>query len=190
MKKTLFAAIVAAMAFVGCAQKSQSDVQVAEGASVGASDIAFVQVEAVLAQSDLYLNEGKALEERTQKAQQEWARKQQGLQYEMNQLQEKYQKGLITTLDAQKKQESLQRRAANLENTIQQEGSALEEENVVFSNRAQDLMRRAVSQVNADKKYKLIVNASALIDADTTLDITSTVLEAVNRLYAEEKDAE
>lgn len=190
MKKILFAAVVAAMAFVGCAQKAQTDVQTEQGAGVGASDIAFVQVEAVLAQSDLFINEGKALQERTEKAQQEWARKQQSLQYEMNQLQEKYQKGLITTLDAQKKQESLQRRATNLESTIQQEGATLEEENIVFTNRAQDLMRRAVDEINSDKKYKLIINASALIDADTTLDITSTVLEAVNRLYAAEKENE
>lgn len=60
----------------------------------------------------------------------------------------------------------------------------------MFTNRAQDLLHRAVQEINADKRYKLIVNASALIDADTTLDITAAVLAKVNELYAADKKAE
>ena len=41
-----------------------------------------------------------------------------------------------------------------------------------------------------DKRYKLIINASALIDADTTLNITPAVLAEVNRLYAEDRKAD
>ena len=41
--------------------------------------------------------------------------------------------------------------------------------------------------INADGRYKLIVNASALIDADSTLDITPAVLAKVNELYAADK---
>ena len=74
------------------------------------------------------------MQEKTEKAQQSWAKKQQGLQYEANQLTEKYQKGLITSFDAQKQQEALQRRAANLESSVQKEGQTLEEENFVFVN--------------------------------------------------------
>ena len=191
MKKILFAALFAAAAFAACDNKpaATAEAGTAETQSVGSSDVAYVQVEAVLAQSDLFLTEGKALQEKTEKAQQSWAKKQQGLQYEAAQLQEKYQKGLITSFDAQKQQEALQRRAANLESSVQKEGQTLDEENYVFTNRGRDLLMRAVQEVNADKKYRLIINASALIDADTTLDITPAVLEAVNRLYAADKKA-
>ena len=48
----------------------------------------------------------------------------------------------------------------------------------------------AVEEINADNKYKLIINASALIDADTTLNITPAVLAKVNELYAADKNAE
>ena len=44
-------------------------------------------------------------------------------------------------------------------------------------------------EINADKKYRMIVNASALIDADTTLNITSIVLAKVNELYASDQKA-
>ena len=159
-------------------------------ARVGASDIAYVQVEAVLAQCDLFLTEGKALQEKTEKAQKSWAQREQNLQAEVAQLQEKFQKGLITSRDAQAQQESLQKRAASYQNNAQKEAQSLDEENYVFTNRAQDLLNRAVQQINADRKYKLIINASALIDADTTLNITPAVLQKVNELYAADIKAE
>ncbi|MFR6635192.1 MAG: OmpH family outer membrane protein [Alistipes onderdonkii] len=148
---------------------------------VGSSDIAYVQVEAVLAQCDLFLNEGAALQEKTQKAQKSWAQKEQNLQAEAAQLQEKYQKGLITTNDAQAQQQSIEKRVASYQSSAQKEAQALDEENYVFTNRAQDLLHRAVQEINGDKKYKLIINATALIDADSTLNITPAVLAKSQR---------
>ena len=159
-------------------------------ARVGASDIAYVQVEAVLAQCDLFLTEGKALQEKTEKAQKSWAQREQNLQAEVAQLQEKFQKGLITSRDAQAQQESIQKKVASYQSNAQKEAQTLDEENYVFTNRAQDLLHRAVQEINSGKKYKLILNASALIDADTTLNITPAVLAKVNELYAADKKAE
>ena len=186
MKKMLFTALVAACAMTACGTKTTETAAAAEEATreIGSSDIAYVQVEAVLAQCDLFLNEGKALQEKTQKAQKSWAQKEQNLQSEAAQLQEKYQKGLITTNDAQAQQQSIEKRVAAYQSSAQKEAQALDEENFVFTNRAQDLLHRAVQDINAGKKYKLIINSTALIDADTTLNITSAVLAKVNELYA------
>ena len=126
-------------------------------------------------------------QEKTEKAQKSWAQREQNLQAEVAQLQEKFQKGLITSRDAQAQQESLQKRAASYQNNAQKEAQSLDEENYVFTNRAQDLLHRAIENLNADGRYKLIVNANALLDADSTLDITPAVLQEVNRLYALEK---
>ena len=71
---------------------------------------------------------------------------------------------------------------------MQKEGQTLEEENFVFTNRGRDLLLRAVKEVNADGRYRMVVNTSALIDADSTLDISDTVLKVVNKLYAAEKE--
>ena len=186
MKKMLFTALVAACAMTACGTKTTETAAAAEEATreIGSSDIAYVQVEAVLAQCDLFLNEGKALQEKTQKAQKSWAQKEQNLQSEAAQLQEKYQKGLITTNDAQAQQQSIEKRVAAYQSSAQKEAQALDEENFVFTNRAQDLLQRAVQDINAGKKYKLIINSTALIDADTTLNITPAVLAKVNELYA------
>ena len=193
MKKTLFPALAAALVLAACGTKTAEqtgDAAEAVAQQVVSSDIAYVQVEAVLAQCDLYKTEGVALQEKTEKAQKSWAQREKGLQAEAAQLQEKYQKGLITSRDAQSQQESIQKRAESYPANAQKEAQTLDEENYVFTNRAQDLLHRAVQEINSGKKYKLILNASALIDADTTLNITPAVLAKVNELYAADKKAE
>lgn len=196
MKKFFFPVLAAALVLTACGTKTTETsaeaaaTETATAQQVGTGDIAYVQVEAVLAQCDLFLTEGKALQEKTEKAQKSWAQREQNLQAEAAQLQEKYQKGLITTRDAQATQESIQKRVASYQANAQKEAQSLDEENYVFTNRAQDLLHRAVQEINADKRYKLIVNASALIDADTMLDITAAVLAKVNELYAADKKAE
>ena len=191
MKKTLFPALAAALVLAACGTKTTGQAEVEAAAQqVVSSDIAYVQVEAVLAQCDLYKNEGVALQEKTEKAQKSWAQREQNLQAEAAQLQQKYEKGLITSRDAQAQQESIQKKVASYQSNAQKEAQTLDEENYVFTNRAQDLLHRAVQEINSGKKYKLILNASALIDADTTLNITPAVLAKVNELYAADKKAE
>lgn len=193
MKKTLFPALAAALVLAACGTKpaeQTGDAAEAVAQQVISSDIAYVQVEAVLAQCDLYKTEGVALQEKTEKAQKSWAQREKGLQAEAAQLQEKYQKGLITSRDAQTQQENIQKKAESYQANAQKEAQTLDEENYVFTNRAQDLLHRAVQEINAGKKYKLIINATALIDADTTLNITPAVLAKVNELYAADKNAE
>ncbi|MBO5983403.1 MAG: OmpH family outer membrane protein [Rikenellaceae bacterium] len=190
MKKFFFTLLVAALSFASCDNKTATPAAEGEAAATEAvtgGDIAYVRVEYVLAESEIYKTEGVALQEKTQKAQNSWAQKEQNLQYEATQLQEKYQKGLITTADAQKQQESIERKITNYQTSAQKEAESLDEENFVFSNRTQDLILRAIQSINADKKYKMIVNSTALLDADPSLDISDAVLAKVNEFYAAEK---
>ena len=143
MKKTLFPALAAALVLAACGTKTTGQAEVAAEAAaqqVVSSDIAYVQVEAVLAQCDLYKNEGVALQEKTEKAQKSWAQREQNLQAEAAQLQQKYEKGLITSRDAQAQQESIQKKVASYQSNAQKEAQTLDEENYVFTNRAQDLL--------------------------------------------------
>ena len=190
MKRIFWALLVATITLASCQNQTTeaaADVQNAETEAINGGDIAYVRVDYVIAESELYKTEGVALQEKTEKASKSWAQKEKNLQYEATQLQEKYQKGLITTADAQKQQQNIERKIANYQTNTQKEAQALEEENIVFTNRTQDLVMRAIREVNADKKYKLVVNATALLDADESLDISATILAKVNELYAKEK---
>lgn len=191
MKKLLFAAM-AMVALAGCkeAQKSAEPVAEEQKTEIASSEIGYVSVETVMSKSDIFQSEGVALRDKTEKAQNSWAQKEKNIQSEVAALQEKYNKGLITTRDAEQKQADLQKRAANYQTALQNEAKNLEEENVVFQNRMNDLLARAIEEINADKRYKLIVNASALLDADESLDITDAVLAKVNELYQADKKAD
>ena len=192
MKKVFLTLLVTAMGLVACENKAAAPTEEAQATATEAveGDLAYVRVDYVLAESEIFKTEGIALQEKTQKAQNSWAQKEKNLQYEATQLQEKYQKGLITTADAQKKQADIEKKVANYQTNTQKEAQALDEENLVFSNRSQDLIMRAIQAVNADKKYKMVVNATALLDAAEALDISDAVLAKVNELYASDKAAE
>ena len=193
MKKIFLSLMVAAMAFTACEQKAatepatEGDATATEAVVEG--DLAYVRVEYVLAESEIFKTEGVALQEKSEKAQKSWAQKEKNLQYEATQLQEKYQKGLMTTADFQQKGQALEKRAANFQTNAQKEMQSLEEENFVFTNRSQDLLMRAIKEINAEGKYKMVVNATALLDAAAALDISDAVLAKVNELYAKEKNA-
>ena len=193
MKKIFLSLMVAAMAFTACEQKAATEPategDAAATETVVEGDLAYVRVEYVLAESEIFKTEGVALQEKTEKAQKSWAQKEKNLQYEATQLQEKYQKGLMTTADFQQKGQALEKRAANFQTNAQKEMQSLEEENFVFTNRSQDLLMRAIKEINAEGKYKMVVNATALLDAAAALDISDAVLAKVNELYAKEKNA-
>lgn len=190
MKKVFFAALAMVVA-VSCNNANNTAKTVAEGEApkteVGSADIVYVRTEAVLAESEIYKSEGIALQSKNEKAQQSLAQKEQKLQNEMVQLQEKYQKGLITTIEAQRKEQDLQKRIAAYQESAQKQLRSLEEENMVFQNRMADLMQRAIDDINADGAYKLIINATSLLDGAEELDITAIVLDKVNELYAADK---
>ena len=78
MKNILLTACIAALSLTACDSKGTAETAEATTATTtatGSSDIAYVQVEAVLAQSDLYNSEGIALKDKTEKAQKSWAQK-------------------------------------------------------------------------------------------------------------------
>ena len=191
MKKVLFAAVALVFA-VSCnnAQKATAtDTNAEVKTEVGSTDLAYVRTDAVFADSEIFKTEGVALQAKNEKTQKSLAEKEQKLQNEMVQLQEKYQKGLITTIEAQRKEQDIQKRVASYQESAQKQLRALEEENVVFQNRMADLMQRAINEINAEKTYKMIVNATALLDASEDLDITELILAKVNELYAADKAA-
>jgi outer membrane protein len=195
--KKVFIVAMAALAFMGCNESKPADKAIEATnntatttniVATNASDIAIVDVVYVVNQSEIAKTEGVALRNKIAKTEEKFAKKDQDIQKEMQQLAEKYQKGLITTRDAQAKEQELQSRAAALQEQAQKEVPALQEEEMVLNNRVNDLIQRAVQSINADKKYKLVINSAqllgAVLDADESLNITEQVLAKVNELYA------
>lgn len=223
MKKSLLSILAMSLMMVSCGgTKSESkvensvatDVETTEVQSVecvASGDVVFVDLDYIMASSKFFANEGVALETKVKDFQQKsltiqegWAKKEQNLANEYNKLQaeaakleEDYAKGLITTLNAQKKQEEIQTKANtiqtkmnNFQTTVQNEGAelqneeqALNEEQMVVMNRFKELATKAIDEINADRRYKMIINAVSVVDADPALNISDLVLERVDALY-------
>ena len=178
---------------------------------VASGDVVFVDLDYIMASSKFYATEGVALETKVKNFQQKsltiqegWAKKEQSLAAEYNKLQaeaakleEEYAKGLITTLNAQKKQEEIQAKANtiqtkmnNFQTSVQTEGQqlseeeqALNEEQLVLMNRFKDITSKAIDELNADRRYKMIINAVSVVDADPALNISDLVLARVDAIY-------
>lgn len=166
MKKILYVAAAAMFLIAGC--KGNGATQPAENApaqAVGSSDIAFVQVEAVLAQSDLFQSEGAALQEKTKKAQEGWAKKERDLQRRL------HSAGEVSERIAYYGQRAIRTGedpAADRQLSVRcPEGGAdaRRGELRLHEPGAGSDPSAPVQELNADKKYKLILNATSLVDA-------------------------
>lgn len=225
MKKSLLSILAMSLMMVSCggaksqntAEGNASEVDTAEVNGVecvASGDVVFIDLDYILAASQFNAKEGVALETKMQEFQQKslttqenWKKKEQNLANEYNKLQSDaakleadYAKGLITTLNAQKKQEeiqtkanSIQTRMNNFQATVQKEGQELQveeqnlnEEYVVLMNRFKDMVNKAIEEINADGRYKMIINAVSVVDASPELNISDLVLERVDVLYAAE----
>ncbi len=199
------------------AQVNTSETEVADVNGVEcvtSGDVVFVDLDYIMASSKFNAKEGVELETKMQNFQQKslatqegWKKKEENLANEYNKLQveaakleEDYAKGLITTLNAQKKQEEIQTKANsiqtkmnNFQATVQTEGQDLQveeqnlnEEYVVLMNRFKNLVSKAIDEINADRRYKMIINAVSVVDANPELNISDIVLERVDALYEAE----
>lgn len=222
MKKTLLFACAIAVMLVACGDKESKANKTTDQAEenivltdsiqcVSSADVVYVDLDAMFKSSKIFAKEGKPLEQKLEEFQKKMVEKQddlakreQSLAYEQNKisqegakLQSDYQKGLITTLNAQTKGEQLEKRAQNLQasvaalqkqaqqdaETLQKEEQALAEEHTVLENRFRDLLDKSIKEINADGRYKMIVNSMMVVDAADGLNISSLVLAKIDALY-------
>lgn len=212
MKKIFLTLFVAAATLVSCgdnttkpaADAAQGETTIVADSTVitmPAGDIAYLKVEEIGYTCKLFQTEGVALNDKINKAMETFAQKEKNLQAEDSriqkayvELQEKYSKRLITSFEAQKQQESLESRAKKMQQDIQylqtsyqKEAAAMQEELNVLNNRIADYITKAVDELNADGRYKMIIDATMLVNASAELDMTAAVLAKVNELYEAEK---
>lgn len=178
---------------------------------VVSGDVVFVDLDYVMAASKLNAIDGVALETAMNEFQQKLSKAKQTndtkmanlmaerdkLEAEVAKLNDEYAKGFITSLDAQKKQDEIQTKAATWEEkmTNYQKAALKEEENyakqeqdlneryMVLLNKFKKLASLAIDEINADGRYKMIINAVSVVDADPALNISNLVLERVDALY-------
>ena len=130
-------------------------------------------------------------ENKAQTVQNDLNRRGRAFENDFRDFQQKVQRGLITRSQAESQQQQLALREQELQNFAQQKQMEMSEEEAVLYRRVFDALDTYLEKLNQEKKYSLIISTSAatntILKGDKALDITSTVVAAMNDEYIKEK---
>ncbi len=164
----------------------------AESAAVQseAQGIAFVNIDSVIYNFDMFTDRREDLMEKQKKAEAELNSK--GTQYEKNarDYQDKVNKGLVTRATAAEMEQSLlqqQQELVNLRDNLQ---NNLMEEEQVMNRQIIEYITSYLEANRTEYNYQYILGktfGSVVLYGDTALDITNKVTEALNNKYRVEK---
>jgi outer membrane protein len=193
MKKN-FISIFKAAAFAiaitvasSCANKNGGNtVSVSGGASTSSEGIACVYLDSLINGYDLYNDEMTKFMAKQQKYEQDLQSKGKSLERRAMELQQNYEKRLITPTRAQEIQQQLAAEQQKLMQTQEQQSMELADDQAQIMSRVADSIKNYINLFNADKRFKLIITSqgySTLLYADPALDITKPILNGLNDRY-------
>lgn len=199
MKKTLFLASAVVLGLTACGDKSgkqqpetvpvqaqgQETVQ-----AVVSGGIAYVDLDALLSQYNLYIDKNAELEEKAKKAESELTSKGRSLEKSFADAQDKIEKGLVTRSEAMQLQEDLQRQEQSFYEHRERVQLELGEASQVLLNNIVENVDKFLKEFNSDYRYSMILttsNGAPVLHADPRLNITGTVVAGLNESYEAEK---
>jgi len=162
------------------------------GEAVAASgSIVYIQIDSLVNKFDMFNDLKSELEAKAQIIQDDLTKKSRAFERDVKDFQEKVQKGLITRAQAEAQQQQLGVREQELQGLSQQKQMEMQEEQQVLFRRVMDALDKYLLKYNEDKKYALILNTSGatntILKGDSTLNITSSVVNGLNEEYVATK---
>jgi outer membrane protein len=152
------------------------------------TDIAYIRLDSVIQKYDYYHDLRREFEQKAKKKEDEFRSKANALQIDVKTFQEKYQKMLMTTSEAEEQRQRLEQRDNDLRNVeYPKMVSELNEEETVMSRKVLDAIQVYVEKYNVEKKYALILNAATIIVGTPSMDITSAIITGLNQEYIANK---
>lgn len=154
----------------------------------GAVNIAYVQVDSVIKNYDMYHDKTAEFEKKAKAMEAEFSAKVQSFQKDAADFQEKVEKGLVTRSQGEELQVKLQRRQQDLETTRNKMTSDLGEQESVILRQIQDALLKYIDKYNQDKKYTLILNGATVLYGLPAMNITDDIVKGMNEEYIAGKD--
>ncbi|MDR2382316.1 MAG: OmpH family outer membrane protein [Prevotellaceae bacterium] len=152
------------------------------------TDIAYIKLDSVIQKYDYYHDLRREFEQKAKKKEDEFRSKANALQTDAKTFQERYQKMLMTTSEAEEQRQRLEQRDNDLRNVeYPKMMSELGEEEAVMSRKVLDAIQVYVEKYNDEKKYALILNAATIIVGTPSMDITTDIITGLNQEYIANK---
>lgn len=176
------------MHFTGGEIETQS--QPGTTAAVPAGGIAFVNIDTVIFRFDMFSDKRTDLESKQKSAEAELTSK--GTAYErgIKDYQDKVTKGLVTRATAAEMENSLSRQQQELLQLQNKLQSELIEEEQVMNRQIVDYITRYLDENKSEYNYQYILGksfGSVVLYGDQAFDITSRVVDGLNKKYQSER---
>jgi len=155
-----------------------------------AQGIAFINIDSVIFKFDMFLDRRNDLLSKQKSAEAEMNSKGTQYQKDVKDYQDKANKGLITRATAAQIEQSLGQQQQELVTLRDKLQSNLVEEEQVMNRQILEYITKFLEENKADYNYQYILGksfGSVVLYGDNGLDITSKVLEAINKKYKTEK---
>jgi outer membrane protein len=160
------------------------------GTSVGGGDIVFVNMDSLNLKYDYYTDVKAEMEGKRTKMEAELKQKNEVLERAAMEYQEKMQKGLLLRSEAEKIEMKLRNDQQNLMSISQNMQAQLAEESQVMNRKLFNTITDYLKEFNKNGKYQYIMShgfGGNLLYTNDSLDITSKVLNGLNKKYQAEK---
>ncbi|MBP5548990.1 MAG: OmpH family outer membrane protein [Bacteroidales bacterium] len=183
--------VLGILQFTGGCKKSANAVPVqADSIKAAPGSIVYFDLERVAAEYD-YANElGDATEKKIKGITDEVTRRGNQLQNQVNSFNSEYNKGNLTSFQAERKAKELQTKQQEFDAYYQQQQQIVAEERTVMLNKIGNAIMEYVQKLNEQKQYGLIITTqgvSTIAAGNAGLDITSEIIAGLNEEYVQKK---
>ena len=154
-------------------------------------DIVYIQLDRILQEYDMANDLRSVVETKVQNIQAEVDRRGKKLENDVNDFQEKLNKGLMTRSVAEVQGQKLQQQEAEFNNFANQKNNEIIEEQTVMMNQLADAIKTYLDKYNEEKQYAMILTnqgGAPVLTGDPGLDITDEVLAGLNEEYVKNKN--
>lgn len=175
--------------FSGNSKSKKSQTSGNSGLST-AQGIAYINIDSVIFKFDMFLDRRNDLMSKQKSAEAEMNSKGTQYQKDVKDYQDKANKGLITRATAAQIEQSLGQQQQELVSLRDKLQSNLVEEEQVMNRQILEYITKFLEENRSDYNYQYILGksfGSVVLYGDNGMDITSKVLDAINRKYKTEK---
>ncbi len=174
----------------GCKNSVNAAPAAADSIKAGAGSVVYFDIERVAAEYD-YANElGDATEKKIKGITDEITRRGNQLQNQVNAFNNDYNKGNLTSFQAERKAKELQTKQQEFDAYYQQQQQVAAEERAVMLNKIGNAIVEFVQKFNEEKQFGLIITtqgASTIAAGNVGLDITDAIIAGLNEEYVQKK---
>ena len=174
----------------GCKNNVNAAPAAADSIKAGAGSVVYFDIERVAAEYD-YANElGDATEKKIKGITDEITRRGNQLQNQVNAFNNDYNKGNLTSFQAERKAKELQTKQQEFDAYYQQQQQIAAEERAVMLNKIGNAIVEFVQKYNEEKQFGLVITtqgASTIAAGNVGLDITDAIIAGLNEEYVQKK---